>query len=834
MRSAHHKKTVQHYRLWSSALVMGGFVSLLVASVGLAAEAPGTIDPKAAEFFEAKVRPILHKNCFPCHGEKQQMGSLRLDSLANMLKGNSGGPAIVVGYPDKSPLIQVIRYDGKIKMPPTGKLKPEEIQALTLWVEMGAPWPRSKISDAAKQAMRTGEYVITPEQRKFWSFQPVRKPALPKVRNEAWVKTPIDAFILFQLEKKGLQPAPPADRRTLLRRAYYDLIGLPPTAEETAAFLADKSPNAFAKVIDRLLASPHYGERWARYWLDVARYADTKGYVFTEDRNYYNAYTYRDYVIRAFNEDLPYDQFILHQIAADRLPLGEDRRPLAAIGYLTVGRRFLNNIHDIIDDRIDVVMRGFQGLTVNCARCHDHKYDPISTKDYYALYGIFASSVEPNPPPSISPKSIAEPYAAHTAKLSAVEKQVHDLLQSQIGRLRQMVEKEPEKVLPEVKKILQGFRVGELPKEEDLVKLLPYFENGSPEKLKALREEVEALKKKVPPAPEFAMALEDSPNPRNTRVFIRGNPNNQGPEVPRRFLQILAGDNPPSFTQGSGRLELAQAIASKSNPLTARVMVNRIWMHHFGEGLVRTPSDFGTRGEPPTHPKLLDYLASWFMENGWSIKKLHRLIMFSSAYQQSSEINPRYARIDPENRLLWRMNRRRLDLEALRDSLLYVAGRLDMTVGGKSVELTTQPYSTRRTIYGFIDRQNLQGLYRTFDFASPDTTTAKRYQTTVPQQALFMMNSPFVVEQAQCLAKRQEVVEAKDEVERIHRIYRMVFARSPNPAEVSLGLRFLQRDNTPIRQVAMGEEESVTLSKLSKLEQYVQVLLMTNEFCFVD
>lgn len=834
MRSARRKMTMKRSSLYGFALALGGWLAMLGASMGLAAEEPGKIDSKAAEFFETKVRPILHKNCFPCHGEKQQMGSLRLDSLANMLKGNSGGPAIVIGYPDKSPLIQAVRYDGKVKMPPTGKLKPEEIQALTMWVEMGAPWPGGRISEAARKAMTTGEYVITPDQRKFWSFRSVRKPTLPKVKNKAWVKSPVDAFILSYLEKKGIKPAPPADRRTLLRRAYYDLIGLPPTAEETAAFLADKSPDAFAKVVERLLASPHYGERWARYWLDVARYADTKGYVFTEDRNYYHAYTYRDYVIRAFNEDLPYDQFILHQIAADRLPLGEDRRPLAAMGYLTVGRRFLNNIHDIIDDRIDVVMRGFQGLTVNCARCHDHKYDPISTKDYYALYGIFASSVESNPPPPISPKSISEPYAVHTAKLRAAEKKMHDLLQGQIAWLRRLAEKEPDKVTEEVKKVLQGFRVGELPKEEDLKKLLPHFESGVLGKLMALREEVDTLKKTMPQAPEFAMALEDSRSPTNARVFIRGNPGNQGPEVPRRFLQILAGDDPKPFTQGSGRLELAQAIASKDNPLTARVMVNRIWMHHFGEGIVRTPSDFGTRGEPPTHPELLDYLATWFMENGWSIKKLHRLIMLSSTYQQSSVITPRYAAIDPENRLLWRMYRRRLDLEALRDSLLYVAGRLDLTVGGKSVELTTPPYSTRRTIYGFIDRQNLQGLYRTFDFASPDTTTAKRYQTTIPQQALFMMNSPFVVEQAQHLAKRPEVAQAKDEAERVRRIYRIVFGRSPTSEEAALGVQFLQKDESRIRQVAMIEEKPVTVSKLSKLEQYIQVLLMSNEFCFVD
>jgi len=632
--------------------------------------------------------------------------------------------------------------------------------------------------------------------------------------------------------------------------------------------------------VDRLLASPHYGERWGRHWLDVARYADTKGYLpGTETWLYPNAYTYRDYVIRALNEDLPYDQFILQQLAADCLPLGEDKRPLAALGFLTVGRRFLNDRVLINDDRIDVTTRGLMALSVNCARCHDHKFDPISTKDYYALYGVFNSSQEPDPPLSISPKAITDPYEAHNRKQRQAEKERENTILAQVARLRQVVEKTPESLPKEVRDILQRIRVRALPEEKDLPKLIPQFEAEAQARLQSLKTTIEELKKSPPPTPEFAMALQDSPNPGNARVFIRGNPGNPGEEVPRRFLTVLSGKDSKPFTQGSGRLELAQAIASKDNPLTARVMVNRVWMHHFGAGLVRTPGDFGTRGEPPTHPELLDWLAATFVAKeeggrrkddkghpvtdgcGWSLKKLHRLIMLSNAYQMSSDFNPRNFAVDPDNRLLWRMNRRRLDLEALRDSLLYVAGRLDLTMGGKSVELTKPPYSTRRTVYGFIDRQNLQGLFRTFDFASPDTTVAQRYGTTIPQQALFMMNSPFVVEQARHLAKR--LLEEKthpssaegadvrrekqnlrpsasstdsksEDADRIRRLYRLLFGRAPTAEETAAGLKFVQQAVSPARQASLAPQQPASASRLDVWGQYVQVLLMTNEFYYVD
>lgn len=806
-------------------------VLLLWATNFVSAQETKKVTPQEAEFFEKKVRPVLFNACFSCHGDKLQQGGVRLDSLAHMLKGKSGVPFVFPGEPDRSPLIEVIRYTGKVKMPPQGKLKPHEIEALETWVKMGAPWPGAKVSEEAKRAALSGEYVISDEQRKFWSFQPVKRPPTPKVQNQAWVQSPIDAFILARLERRKIEPSPRADRRALIRRAYIDLTGLPPTMEEVQAFYADRSPDAFAKVVDRLLASPRFGERWARYWLDVARYSDTKGYVFTDDPNFHHAYTYRDWVIRAFNEDLPYNQFILQQLAADQFNLGDDRRPLAAMGFLTLGRRFLNNIHDIIDDRIDVVTRGMQGLTVNCARCHDHKYDPISAKDYYALHGIFNSSAEPNPLPTISPREISEPYEAHNKRIRETNGQYEGLIGQEIAQLRQRVKSEPDSLPKPVKDTLQAIREGALPDERQLRILEPQFREEARQSLAQLRDTLSKLRQSVPPAPEFAMALVDKPKGENSRVFLRGNPGNLGVEAPRAYLPIVMGSKYRPFTQGSGRLELAQAIASPENPLTARVMVNRIWLNLFGKGLVRTPSDFGMRGEPPTHPELLDFLAWKFMNDGWSVKKLIRAIMLSSTYQQASVNRPAVYNADPENRLVWRMNPRRLDLEAMRDSLLFVGDRLDLTMGGKSVEITTAPFSTRRSVYGYIDRQNLQGLFRTFDFANPDTTSPQRYQTTTPQQALFMMNSPFMIEQAQHLAKRQEMRDLPDDTARVRFVYRKVLGRTPAAEEIALALRFLQ-STSQIRQVSLTQQTPPASEKA--WVQFIQALMMSNEFIFID
>ncbi len=746
--------------------------------------APSASQAEGVEFFENKVRPILVDNCFKCHGNGKHKGNFRLDSRAGLLTGGDQGPAIVPGDPDKSLLIQAIQHQGgKLMMPPSMKLPQAQIADLTQWVKMGAPWPGA---DKTTPKVKRDAKPITDQDRAHWAFQPVKQPAAPAVKYGSWVQSPVDAFILAKLESQKMVPAPPADKRTLIRRASYDLIGLPPTPEQVAAFLADNSPNAFAKVVDRLLASPHYGERWGRHWLDVARYADTKGDT-QGNPIFPNAFTYRDYVIRAFNEDLPHDRFLLEQIAADQLELGADKKPLAALGFITVGRRFLNDANDTIADRIDVVTQGAMALTVSCARCHDHKFDPIPTRDYYSLHGVFASSTEPEQPPLLGVTPDAKEYADYLAKRKRLDDQLQEL--------------------------------GNAPVKQAFVRKLQ------------LTKEKGKLEASHPGSPPRAMVLLDSPNPKNSRVFLRGNPNNLGEDAPRQFLAILTGEMRKPFTKGSGRLELAQAIANRDNPLTARVMVNRVWLHHFGAGLVTTPNDFGLRSDPPSHPELLNYLAWRFMEDGWSLKKLHRLLMLSSVYQQQSDDKLRNEKLDPDNRLLAKMNRRRLDFESMRDTLLLVAGNLDRSLGGRPVDLIKQPTVARRTVYGFIDRQNLPGLLRMFDFADPDTTNAQRFDTTVPQQALFFLNSAFVMEQAAKMLERPEFKKLEVGGARIRRLYQLIYQRDPSVEEVKLGLRFIEARS---KNAAPDPNDSTKGKRLTPWKRYAQVLLMSNELMFVD
>jgi hypothetical protein len=758
--------------LWTPAVLFG-------LTPALAAQ---TADEKArvAEFFEKKIRPVLVESCQRCHGAKKQSADIRLDRRDTMMKGNDDGPIVVPGQPDKSRLIQALRHQGEIKMPPKEKLPGPVIDDFVAWVEHGAYWPEEKTTT-----------IVEPEATKHWAFQPVRKPALPAVAQPNWPQGPVDFFILARLKANGLKPNPTADRRTLLRRLKVDLLGLPPTYEEVAAFEADPAPDAYEKLVDRYLASPQYGERWARHWLDVARYADTKGYVFEEERRFPYAYTYRDYVVKALNADLPFDRFILEQLAADRL-VAQGQAPesaQAAMGFLTLGRRFLNNTHDIIDDRIDVVTRGLLGLTVGCARCHDHKYDPIPQKDYYSLYGVFASSVEPKDLPLVGEPEMTPEYEAFQAKLK------------------------------ELKDAVADFR-------EQNKKELDAKNRAFRDKLRALEKKFDAHQASAPGAPPRAMILTDLPRPAEPRVFLRGNPNNPGPSVPRQFLAVLCGKERQPFKDGSGRLELARAIASPDNPLTARVIVNRVWLHHFGKGLVTTPSDFGVRSEAPSHAELLDWLAAKFVEEGWSLKKLHKTIVLSRTYQLGGDANPQAAATDPDNRLLARYPRRRLDFEALRDSLLAVSGGLDPKMGGKAVDILTSPFSGRRTLYGFIDRQNLPGLFRTFDFASPDATSPQRYETTVPQQALFLLNSPFVATQARALVRRPELENLGTPTAKVRALYRLVYARDADEDEVRLGLHFLDvTAKTPLAGPPVA---------LTPWERYAQVLLLANEFAFVD
>jgi mono/diheme cytochrome c family protein len=866
---------------------IGVAAALAWLTPALASSDPGV------EFFEKRIRPLFAERCYECHSAQAEKlkGGLHLDSKDGVLKGGDSGPAIVPGNPEKSLLIKAVRYaSDDLQMPPKNKkLSDEQIADLEEWVKLGAPDPRT--AEGARASARGSA-------SDHWAFQPIKSVALPKVRNSRWIQSPVDTFILAKLEQNGITPNPPADKRTMIRRASFDLIGLPPKPQDVDAFIADKSPQAFDRVIERLLNSPHYGERWGRYWLDIARYADTKGYVFEEERRYAFAYTYRDYVIRAFNEDLPFDRFLIEQIAADLLSLGDDKRSLAALGYLTLGRRFLNNQSDIIDDRIDVVTRGMLGLTVSCARCHDHKYDPIPTKDYYSLYGVFQSCNEPRDKPLLGTVALPPQYPEYVKDLEKRKKELDDFreqketevrtkLHSQVGdyllvvhestradgdkreslarerklspnvaaRWRSTLEKGTNNLIfakwfaaveskssEKIKEAAQHYNKTfadadkqwrELIAKDKTAKALPdteaealrqvlygpdapteiegraltrLLDTPAQQKIRALQRKVDELDATHPGAPPRAMALADNSSPSTPRVFVRGNPNNPGAEVPRQFLGLIAGENRKPFERGSGRLELAESIASRDNPLTARVLVNRVWMYHFAAPLVRTPSDFGLRSEPPSHPELLDYLAWQFMNQGWSLKKLHRMIMSSSSYQQSSANNPEAAKVDQQNQLVWRMNRRRLDFESMRDTFLAVAGKIDLTMGGRPVELTSEPFPARRTIYGFVERQNLPGLFRTFDFASPDTTSPQRFSTTVPQQALFLMNSPFLVQQAKDLAHRPEIQAAKNDDERARWLYRSAFNRDPEADELKLAKEFVVEQE---REYAATNEPAV-------------------------
>ena len=732
-----------------------------------------------AEFFENKVRPVLSKHCYKCHSAEatKVKGGLLLDTREATLKGGDSGPALVPGDAEKSLLIKAVRYtDPDLQMPPKGeKLSDAQVADLVAWVKMGAPDPRSEKVQSAKS---------TVQGRDHWAFQPVVKPAPPRIGNrQSEIGNPIDAFTLAKLSGQGMKLSPPADKRTLIRRAYYDLIGLPPTPEEVQGFLDDHSPDAFARVVDRLLAMPQYGERWGRHWLDVARYSDTKGEIkrLRDTPLYPFAWTYRDYVIKTFNDDKPYDRFIIEQIAADKLPLPKGDPTLAALGFLTLGERFQNKENDIINDRIDVVTKGFLGLTVSCARCHDHMFDPIPTKDYYSLRGIFASSHEPKVAPLIGGDPTHDPdYADYYTQRTNLQHQL-------------------DAVLPKIRR-------GNQQVNRELLK----------ERIE-LQNKIDALELTHPGAPARAHVLVDNSTPKDSPIFLRGEAENQGPTVPRQFLACLSGPNRKPFTRGSGRIELANAIASKSNPLTARVMVNRIWQHHFGEGIVSTPDDFGTMGSGASHPELLDYLASYFMDHKWSVKEMHRLILTSQTWQQGSDNNPRFAQIDPFNRLLWRQNLRRLEFEPVRDSLLAIGGKLDTNVYGKPVplamakgrnfraQLVLEPshrpvdvgYTTRRTVYGYIDRSDLPEVFNHFDFASPSMENGRRHQTTVPQQALYLMNSPLVVEQARNVVARPDVVACKTDKERIKRLYEIIYQRLPRADELKLGHEFLDDAATP-------------------------------------
>ena len=579
-------------------------------------------EPVNTEFFERKIRPILAARCVSCHGPDIQQGNLRLDGVAALKKGGSRGAAL----PANGTLLKAVSYtNASLLMPPSGKLPAGEIALLEQWVKGGAPLPANSTQPPPKAGGSKKESFDLTKRRQHWAYKQVHRPLEPPME-----KSGIDAFVLAKLQKSGLSMAPEADKRTLIRRVTFDLTGLPPKPDEITAFLSDKRPDAYEKLIDRLLASPTYGERWARHWLDLVRYAESMGHEI--DFDIPEAFQYRDYVIRALNADVPYDKFLTEQLAGDLLPtprydkLTGRNESLTATGFVWLGEGKHSPVDikqeqaDRIDNQIDVIGKAFLGQTVACARCHDHKFDPIPTKDYYGLYAIFASSNENQP--VISKKEIREPYEKHDALFQTAKNEREELIRSEVRRLRETVKAST--ATPELQKVLQGFRENEQPNDKQRGELLPSFEAAKRERLAALDKSLEELKKTYPPTPEFAHAMTEAA-PRPGVVFKRGNPGSPGDPAPRHFLSCVAGETQTEFATG-GRLELANAITDKNNPLTARVIANRIWGLHFGTGIVRTPSDFGRQGEKPTHPELLDWLAATLMEDGWSLRSEERRV----------------------------------------------------------------------------------------------------------------------------------------------------------------------------------------------------------------
>lgn len=868
---------------------LAGMAALALSVSAEAASFP----PDQIEFFEKNIRPILAERCTDCHGPHKHENGLRFDTQAAVTRGGDYGKVIEPGNPAASKLIKAVkRLPGVEAMPKKGEpLSADQIALLEKWITMGAPWPEDKVATAEK-----------PKWEEHWAFQKVVKPAVPALPGAT---NPVDAFVKTKLTKAGMKPAPPADAATLCRRLYLDLTGLLPSYEQVQSFQkAHKADAAGATraLVDNLLSSPHYGERWARYWLDVARYSDTEGYqVAGKDIRYPYAYTYRDWVVKSLNADMPYDQFVKLQLAADKM-VAADSPDLAALGFLTVNDTFINNRDLQTDDRIDVTARGLLGLTVACARCHNHKYDPIPAKDYYSLYSIFNSSVIPDELPVIGKPTSEVAYASFKAEMGKVEEKrtaykkdvfddirkperiteylaflqeakvknlKEDAYRGRVGqlKLRDKVAKKWDTLLdqakthpalaawnefsklseaefaakaPEVLARLQTPEAKSLPEVTSAFTSKPAPKNfnevaatyaaiflkhlnppaegqkdgiyellmrpASPmsvtvdgmdvlftrrdlESVVQFNNQMKRIELTNEGAPPRAMVMNDRPKPADMRVFIRGNPGRPGELAPRGNLTLLGGQK---YTEGSGRLDLASAIVNRDNPLAARVMVNRVWLQHFGKALVNNPSDFGVQTPAPEQVDLLNYLSATFMEQGWSLKKLHRLILTSATYQQSTQTTDEKETKDAENFLLSRFNRTRMDYEAMRDAVVKVAGVLNEgEMGGRPVALNAPHVDSARTVYHFVDRYDQATVPAMFDFANPDQHSPQRYVTTVPQQALFLMNSPFMQKQAAALSSKLPVLGSTPDSGTIKELYHRALQRDPQPDEVELAQRFL-------------------------------------------
>jgi mono/diheme cytochrome c family protein len=927
------------------------------------------LTPEKKEFFENHIRPVLAQQCFACH-TNSMMAGLRLDSREGLLKGGKSGPAIVPGDAEKSLLISKIKStDGDTRMPRGGTpLTEAQIADLTKWVKDGAYWP-------ADETPKSSKNFITAGRRNFWSFLPLKRPDPPKVKDTSWPLNNIDKFVLARLEKDDLKPAPAADRRTLLRRVTYDLTGLPPTYEEVQAFEADKSPNAYEKVVDRLLASPHYGETWARHWMDLVRYGEDDYRVAQEpDRveRYPNAYVFRDWLVKSMNEDMPYDMFVKAQLAGDLMDEKVRSKVLPGVAMNGLGVWAFNDSPPPIEradewnDKIDATSKTFLGLTVGCARCHDHKYDPILTKDYYAMGSVFASTNYHEYP--LVPKSVVEDSEKKKTELEDKEKALKSFLEQasnlyaqtlfaqtedymiaayRVGKEKgatvasisedakldsemlqrwvRFLKKKPVNysyltpwqemiarggTMEQAKALAHEFytKAAEIDKlhakmkeqeeaalakykEEEKFDLLP---NGIKRKLnpylielkgldrdqsylwtdlfvedlselpgvttldkrppglfkladwplekrlnsdfqahiKHMREDLDAFKKAMPPPYPYVYGLEDSKEPVDLKVFVRGNVYSFGEDAPRAFLTVFSTDDQPKhFTKGSGRLELAEDILAQ--PISTRVIANRIWRWSMGTGIVDTPSNFGVAGERPTNPELLEYLATEFVANGLSWKKLTKEILMSRTYQLSSAVIEADAAKDSDNRLYWRANRRRLEAEGIWDSLLTASGRLDLKIGGPSEELT--PTMTRRGLYGHISRVFPNNFQSTFDLPIATLSAERRYTTNVPPQRLFFLNNEFVHKNADGLEER--VKNAGDERAQVKQAFIIAYQRPPTADELSLAVDLMHTHPDPAPAASGMASKPVSPAKdkppVSDLNSLCWALISSNEFLYV-
>ena len=845
--------------LYTASLAAAGVVALFAASPARSAAQPTHVpDPQQVEFFDQKVKPVLEHACFKCHGgESKIKGGLRLTTRAGLLKGGETGPSIDLAAPDKSLLLKAISYkDEDLQMPPKEQLPADQVALLTRWIQMGAPYGASAAPEphettaAAPQSHAPPK--VTPETMKFWSFQPVRRPAVPVVKDKSWPKTPIDNFILAKLESQNLKHAGPAPKVALLRRAYYDLTGLAPSPKDVETFLADNAPNAFEKVVDRLLASPQYGEKWGRHWLDVVRYAETNS--FERDGIKPNAWRYRDYVIDSFNKDKPYDQFVREQIAGDEIanPTAES---IIATGFYRLGiwddepADKPTARMDELDDIVTTVGQGFMGLTMNCARCHDHKIDPIPAADYYGLLAFF-NNITPysNGSSVMEPIVPADQKKAYEQEQLALEQRKHDLR----TRISSFHKKAFDAWTPAEKETWEKLRGGDRDDALD-ARILAATNPDDFRIFKRLKKDLAELDKdKDSSIPKALAVKETGPTPVDTFIMKRGNANTPGDRVEPHLPQVL---NPPSLklsrerserspkpkTTGL-RLQLANYLASPQNPLTARVMANRIWQHHFGRGIVKSPNDFGFGGDRPTHPELLDYLASELVANGWHIKALHKQIMLSSAYQMASTAVDESLAKDPQNDLFWRFDMRRLTAEEIRDSILALTGKLNLKMGGPGIYpaipaailagqsrpgegwgKSTPEEASRRSVYIHAKRSLAVPMVAAFDAADTDFSCPARFTTTQANQSLMMLNSDQINAEAKDLATRLKKEAPANTESQVRLALRLATSREPQNDEITRGVTFI---HTLKSKYNLSDEQA--------LNQFALLVLNLNEFVYLD